>query len=97
MGKAAPQEPQGPHPAHLCRSELLLRLQGRILRLCSKNPPVGRASKPVRRSLGEGGPANAVLDGYETASSAYLHKSSSYHLEPVLVKMRTLAFSASLR
>jgi len=29
-----------------------------------------RTSKPVRRSLGGGGPANAVLDGYETASSA---------------------------
>ncbi len=59
MGKAscrASGKTQGPHPAHPCRSELLLRLQGRILR-------AALAGQLARRSLGEGwalvfGPSN---------------------------------------
>ncbi len=36
MGRRNPKGCEGPHPAHLCRSELLLRLQGRILRATRK-------------------------------------------------------------
>ncbi len=75
MGKASSRvsgKTQGPHPAHLCRSELLLRLQGRILRaalLVARSPATrneARTGHLARRLVprsSEGGTAQALAKG----------------------------------